>query len=113
MSLPKIDRRNLRQPLCYDPRRKKFITFREITSGKEKIIPLEKLSLEEMKMLVVERQLKGPDYTMQSISGMPFTRDDVVKSILKGDDIGKMTLEAEVSMLKDLLQTIEKNLPAK
>jgi hypothetical protein len=113
MALPKIDRRNLRKPLCYDPRRKKFITFREITTGKEKIVPLEKLSQEEMKMLVVERQLKGPDYTMQAISGMPYTRDDVVKSILKEDEVGQMTMEAELSMLKELLHQIEKNLPEK
>lgn len=113
MALPKIDRHNLRKPLCYDPRRKKFITFREITTGKEKIVPLEKLSQEEMKMLVVERQLKGPDYTMQAISGMPYTRDDVVKSILKEDEVGQMTMEAELSMLKELLHQIEKNLPEK
>lgn len=113
MALPKIDRHNLRKPLCYDPRRKKFITYREITTGKEKIVPLEKLSQEEMKMLVVERQLKGPDYTMQAISGMPYTRDDVVKSILKEDEVGQMTMEAELSMLKELLHQIEKNLPEK
>ena len=113
MALPKIDRHNLRKQLCYDPRRKKFITYREITTGKEKIVPLEKLSQEEMKMLVVERQLKGPDYTMQAISGMPYTRDDVVKSILKEDEVGQMTMEAELSMLKELLHQIEKNLPEK
>jgi hypothetical protein len=110
MSLSKIDRRNLRKPLCYDPQRKKFIFLREIASGKEKIVPLEKLSPEELKMLVVERQLKGPDYIIQAISGMPYTRDDVVKSILIGDDVGKMTFEAELSMLKDLLREIENNL---
>ena len=113
MALPVIDRSNLRKPLCYDPQRKKFITYREITTGKEKIVPLEKLSQEEMKMLVVERQLKGPDYTMQAISGMPYTRDDVVKSILKEDEVGQMTMEAELSMLKELLHQIEKNLPEK
>ena len=113
MPLPKIERRNLRKPLCYDPQRKKFITYREITSGKEEIVPLEKLSHEEKKMLVVERQLKGPDYTMQSMSGMPYTRDDVVNSILKNDEVGKMTMEAELSMLKDLLHEIGKNLEPK
>ena len=113
MAFPKIDPSNLRKPLCYDPLRKKFITYREIVSGKEKIVPLDKLTPDEKKMLVVERQIKGPDYTMQSMSGMPYTRDDVVKSILKNDELGKMTVEAELSMLKDLLQEIEKNLGTK
>ncbi len=110
MGMPKIDRRSRKKPLCYDPGRKKFIFYREITSGKEKIFPLEKLSPEEKKMLVVERQQKGPDYTLRSISGRPYSRDEVVKAILAGEEVGRMTVEAEVSMLKDLLREIEKNL---
>jgi len=108
--MPKINPGNLKQPLCYDPERKKFILFREITSGKEKIVPIEKLSPGELKLLVLERQKKGPDYTIQTISGLPYTRDDIVQAILRDEEIGKMTVEAEVSMLKDLLQTIRKHL---
>jgi len=104
---------NQKRPLCYDPRRKKFIFFREITSGKEKIIPLENLSLDDKKLLVVERQKTGPDYRVQSMSGMPYTRDDVVKAILKDEEFGRMTVEAEVSMLKDLLSEIQRNLEEK
>jgi hypothetical protein len=110
--LPKIDSRNRDKPLCYDPQRKKFILFNEITSGKEKIIPLEKLSFSDKKLLIVERQKKGPDYTIQPISGIPYTRDMVVSSILRDEELGKMTMEADLSMLKDLLIEIQRNLLA-
>ncbi len=110
MTMPRINPGNLKQPLCYDPERKKFILFREIASGKEKIVPIEKLSPGELKLLILERQRKGPDYTIQAVSGPPYTRDDIVQAILRDEEIGKMTVEAEISMLKDLLQTIRKNL---
>jgi hypothetical protein len=110
MTLPKIDSRTQKKPLCYDPGRKKFIFYNEITSGKEKIIPVEKLDLSDKKLLIVERQKKGPDYTIQAISGIPYTRDDVVRAILRDEDLGKMTMEADLSMLKDLLNEIQRNL---
>ena len=69
MGMPVLEPRSRKQPLCYDPRRKKFIFFGDITSGAEKIIPVESLSADEAKLLVIERQKTGPDYTMQSISG--------------------------------------------
>jgi len=111
--MPKIDRLNQKRPLCYDPRRKKFIFYRDITSGKEKIIPIGNLSPDDKKLLVMERQKTGPDYRMQTISGRSYTRDDVVEAIKKNDEIGKMTVEAEVSMLEDLLNEIQRNLERK
>jgi len=108
--MPKIDRRNLKKPLCYDPQRKKFIFYREIAAGREPIIMPELLTPEEQKLLVAERQRKGPDYTLRSISGRPYTRDEVVEAILTGTELGRMAVEAEVSMLKELLREIEKNL---
>jgi hypothetical protein len=110
MGMPVLEPRNQKQPLCYDPRRKKFIFFGEIATGAEKIIPVESLSEDEAKLLVIERQKTGPNYTMQSISGKPVTRDEMVEAIRKNEEIGNMTVEAEISMLKDLLLEIGKNL---
>ena len=110
MGLPKIDSRNIRKPLCYDPIRKKFILYDEIVSGVEKIIPVEVLSPDDTKKLVIERIEKGPDDTMQTISGTPMTKRDIIDAIISDDEIGRMTLEAEVSMLKDLLRNIKSNL---
>lgn len=110
MGLPKIDNRNIHKPLCYDPKRKKFITFNEIVSGKEKIVLIEDLSLDDVKKLVIKRIEVGPEFTMQPMSGTPMTKKDIITAIINDNEIGRMTIEAEVSMLKDLLRNIANNL---
>ncbi len=108
--MPMIDEANAKKPLCYDPGRKKFILFEEIASGKEPIISIDSLSDEDFKNLVIERQLAGPDYRVQAISGPPMGRDDVVRAIRFEDAFGRATLEAEKSYLRDLLDDIRRNL---
>ena len=108
--MPVLSRRNLEQPLCYDPGRKQFIFYRDIISGKEKIIPIESLEEGDLKMLVLERLKRGPDFTIQSLSGLPHGREEVMDAIRSGDKSGKMAVEAERLMLIDLLYSLEKNL---
>jgi hypothetical protein len=112
MPLPKIEGASRRKPLCYDPSRKKFILFDEIVSGKEKIIPLDTLSEEDLKRLVIERQRQDSNYTVQAISGPPHGRDSVIKAIEQDDPFGQTTVKAEVSYLKELLNQIQRNLAA-
>jgi len=106
MTLPSIDDANAKKPLCYDPIRKKYITYYEIVSKQEKIIPIEELSSLELKLLVIERQKTGPDYSVQSISGPSLSRNDVIDAIISDDPIGRMTVEAERAYLHDLLNQI-------
>jgi hypothetical protein len=103
-----LDERSLKKPMCYDPSRKKFIMYDELASGEEKIIDPATLSKEDQKILVIERLKRGPDFTVQSISGPPYHRDDVIQSIVNDEEMGKMSVEAELSMLKDLLKQILK-----
>jgi hypothetical protein len=110
MGMPKIEGPDRKKPLCYDPGRKKYITFDEIISGNEQIVPLELLSEEDRKQLVVERQRRGPDYKMQPMSGPMMTRDNVVEAIIRDEPIGRATVEAELSYLRDLLSQIKKAL---
>jgi hypothetical protein len=110
MPMPKIDGPNLKKPLCYDPKRKKFIYYDEIVSGREKIIPVENLSPGDLKKLIVERHRSGPDYRVQAISGLPLSRDDVVRAMEKDESFGRDTIEAERSYLISLLAEIRKNL---
>ncbi|MBP6873012.1 MAG: hypothetical protein KBC43_13465 [Bacteroidales bacterium] len=95
-----------KQPLCYDPDRMKFIYYDELVSGQEEIIFPDSLSREDQKKLITERLKKGPDDTVQSISGMPYTRDDLIHAIENDEDMGNMTMEAELIMLRDLLRLI-------
>lgn len=110
MSLPKMDDANAKKPLGYDPTRKKFIYYNEIVAGKEKVVPVETLSEEDLKKLVIERHKVGPDYKVQAISGPPYSRDDVIRAIERDEPFGRMTLEAEKSSLHDLLAEIQRKL---
>jgi hypothetical protein len=110
MPMPRIDEANRRKPLCYDPSRKKFIYFDEIVSRKEPIVPMEVLSDEDFRKLVIERQRAGPDYKVQAISGPLHTRDDVIRAIERNEPFGRATLKAERSALRDLLAEIQRNL---
>jgi hypothetical protein len=110
MGMPKIEGPDRNKPLCYDPKRDKFITFDEILSGTEQIVPLERLSAADLTRLVVERQRAGPDYRVQVMSGSLMTRDDVVEAILRDEPFGRTTVEADLSHLRDLLTQIEEAL---
>ena len=102
MGIPKIEGPDRRKPLCYDPRRQKFITFDEILSGEEPIVPLDDLGSEDLKRLVIERQRVGPDYRVRSMSGPVMTRNDVIAAIERGEEFGRATIEADASHLRDL-----------
>ncbi|HOK76931.1 MAG TPA: hypothetical protein PLW35_04320 [Verrucomicrobiota bacterium] len=94
-------------PVCYDPVRKKAITYAELLSGKEQVVPIDSLSDDDLKRLVVERLRAGPDIKVQAISGRPYTREDLIKAIEEDQPFGRLTLEAERAALRDLLARIQ------
>ena len=111
MAIPEPDEANRKKPLCYDPARRKFILFDDIVSGREKIVPLESLSQDDLKKLVIERHRAGPDYRVQADWGSPAqSRDDVVRAIERDEPFGRITVEAETSYLREYLATIQKDL---
>jgi hypothetical protein len=110
MSMPVIDDANRKKPLSYDPSRNKFIYYDEIIAGKERIVLPSTLSKSDRKKLVLERQLAGPDYSAQAISGPLTTRNDMVRLIQNDEEKGKVAVEAEVSYLDELLAEIKRNL---
>ena len=111
MAMPDPGPEGRRRPLCYDPQREKYILYDEIVAGAEKIIPVEHLSESDLKKLVIKRWSVLPaGKTVQSISGPPYSRDDVIRAIERDEPFGKMTVQAEKSMIHDLLEEIERNL---
>jgi hypothetical protein len=107
MPLPKIDEANRKKPLSYDAQRGKFLLYDDIVSGKETIVPIDRLSEADLKKLVVERQRTGPDYRVQAMSGSPLSRDDVIRAIERDEPFGRMTVEAERSYLQEFLAEIQ------
>ena len=110
MPFPKIDEANRKKPLCYDSSRKKFIYYDEIITKKEPIILPTTLCKSDQKKLIIKRQIKGPEYTTQAISGPAMKRNDVVKAIQNNEEYGVVMVEAEISYLTDLLKEIQLNL---
>lgn len=108
--IPDIPAADRAKPLGYDPDRDKFIYLDELVSGKEKIVPLARLTPEQQKRLVVERQRLGPDYRVQVLSGLAYNRDQVVQEILADTDFGRMTVQADIMSLTELLEKIEAGL---
>jgi hypothetical protein len=106
-TLPLITGPDRDKPLCYDPGRSVFIYYDDLISGKEKVIPLDVLSHDQLKMLIIERNKVGPDYKVATLTGQFYSRDDVVKAIAAQTDFGRMTVQAEASMLSNLLKQIE------
>ena len=110
MALPKISDADKQKPLGYDPSRRVFIYYDDIVSGREPVIPLERLSPADLKRLVIERHRRGPDYRTQAISGPLYTRDDVVRAIERDEPFGREAVEAESAALRDLLAWLTKAL---
>jgi hypothetical protein len=110
MAIPKIDEMNQKKPLCYDSLRRKFIYYNDIVTKKEPIILPSTLSDTDQKKLIIKRQQKGPDYKSQSISGPLMNRNDLVRAIRKGEKLGDVFVEAEISYLDELLREIQKNI---
>jgi len=111
MPMPQMDAESRKRPIAYDPERDVFISFDDIVSGQEKIIPLDSLSDFDLKKLVIERWRVLPgETTVQAMSGKPLSRDDVIHAIEQDETFGKITLEAEKSYLRDLLNEIAQNL---
>jgi hypothetical protein len=110
LPLPRIDAQSVKKPIGFDPARGRFILFDDVVSGREAIVPLDRLTPEQLKQLVIERQRQGRDYTVQSISGPAKGRDDVIRAIENDEPFGRMTVEAEASYLNDLLAQIADHL---
>ncbi len=111
MPLPDIKGPDRDKPLTYDPQRQKFITFEELASGKEEAVPIESLSREDLKKLILERHRLSPPYKVMDLNGNLMTREDVMRAIETDSDFGRLTLEAEASHLSDLLKQIRNSMP--
>lgn len=109
--LPTLDPVNARKPLCYDPARKKLITYDEIVSGREAIVPVDALSEPDLKTLVLARLRAGPDFHVRAMSGPAMSRDDVVRAVERDEPFGRDTLEGERIALRELLARIAGSLP--
>jgi hypothetical protein len=104
--LPDIQGINRKKPLCFDPSNDRFITFDDIVEGAEKIVPLDELTDEQLKRLVIERYRMEQSTTVQPLSGPGRKSGDVINEIESETEFGKMVVMAETRYLRELLKQI-------
>jgi hypothetical protein len=106
--LPEIKGLTRKKPVCYDPETDRFVTLDDLDAGKAKIVPLDRLTDEQLKRLVIERNRVGEDYSVQNDwSAPPQSRDDVIKQIEADTESGRRAVQAEIMYLRDHLKDIE------
>lgn len=109
--LPNIKGPARKKPVCYDPNEDRFITIDDLDAGKAGIVPLDRLTEEQLKRLVIERNRVGEDYKVQVDWGVPaMTRDEVIKEIEADTESGRLAVEADLMHVRDLLKQIEDEL---
>ena len=109
--LPEIKGLARKKPVCYDPETDRFVTIDDLDAGKAKIFPLDRLTEEQLKRLVIERNRVGEDYKVQmNWAEPPQSRNDVIKQIEADTELGRVTVQADVTYLGDLLKQIEEAL---
>lgn len=104
--MPNIQGPDRKKPICYDPEGDRFLTIDEIIAGTGPLVPPDRLTAEQQKRLVVERNRVGSDYTVQNISGPARSRDNVVEQIEADTQFGRQAVAAEIMYLQDLVKQV-------
>jgi len=99
MQLPPIVESAKARPLSYDPRTDKFIHYDDVSRGKQKIYPLEKLTHEQLLKLAIERQLTNLPSTT-TVLGENYTNEQVAAEMRARTKFGKQMFEADINYLK-------------
>ena len=88
------------RPLSFDPDSGSFIYYDDIVEGKKKIVPIEKLTYDELMNLVLERQLKNEPNTTAILGKNTFSNEDLAREIREHSKIGTQVFSADVDYLK-------------
>ena len=107
--MPEIRGPDRNKPIYYDPTTDRFITLDDLEAEKGEIVPVDELTQEQQKRLVIERNRVGSDYTQQAISGPAQTRDEVIREIEAETESGRMAVQADIMYLRDLQKKIKKD----
>ncbi|HCO95479.1 MAG TPA: hypothetical protein DIU00_16275 [Phycisphaerales bacterium] len=102
--LPKIKGLARKKPVCYDPKKDRFITLDDLDANKAQIVPLDILTDEQLKRLVIERNRVGEDYKLETNWKEPAkSPNDIIKQIEDDTELGRVTVEADINYLRNRL----------
>jgi len=102
--LPKLRGVARRKPLGYNPETWEFVYYDDIIKKRASIVPLEQLTPDQAKKLVVERNRIEAKAEVQVLSGKRYTQDQVNREIMADTEFGRMALKAEMDYLAEMLR---------
>lgn len=98
----------VKRPISYDPSRRQYIYIDDVFTGKEEIIPIDLLSREDQKRLVIMRlKAENPNTKSQPMTGFSVTRDELIKAVKNDEPSGIMQLEMQLHYLGNFLGAIQ------
>jgi len=108
MKLPDIVAAAKRRPLSYNPITKTYIYYDELEQGTAKLYPIEKLSPEQLKQLVIERQLSNTPTDYATLQELKWNNEAMADEIRNETKLGKQILQADKDYLEFYLAQFPK-----
>ena len=106
--IPAVVESARKRPISFNPVTGTFILYDDIASGSLKIVPLEKLSSEELISLSVERYLTDDPGNIIVLTGQSFTKKQLADEILNQTPIGKQMFDIDIEYLRFYLSQFPK-----
>lgn len=106
MALPEMDESSRNRPLSFCPTCNRYIYYDDIVSGTSAIVPLETLSEADLRKLVIKRYEALPKDMKVGPMAQLYSPDEVIRMIEQDEPFGKMTVQAETSYLRSLLDQL-------
>ena len=104
---PKLKGNAAEVPLSYNPLTNEFIYYKDVVSGKEKIVLIAKLNDIQKRKLVAARLKAQPDTTFADLNGNILSKDQLLEAIENDTAPGKFYYESDLSYLNDFIKEFE------
>jgi hypothetical protein len=113
MTLPQLDETSRKRPIGYCPTCNQFVYYDQVVSGQTQIIPLDTLSEDDLKKLVIERyRVLGQETRIGPMASL-YSPEAIVRMIEEGEPFGLMTVQAETNYLRSFLDDLAHDLEQK
>ncbi len=103
--LPAIVESVKQRPLGYNPLTNEFIYYDNVAAGKQKLYPINKLSLPQLQKLAIERTLTNIPSQTVTLNGEVFSNEQLADEIKKQSKIGKQIFDTDINYLNYFLST--------
>ena len=100
MVLPAIVEGAKKRPLSLDPQTGSYIYYDKVEKGEQKIVPIERLTHDQLLRLAIKRQLTNEPSLTTTMNGQFFTNEQLAKEIENETKIGQQIFRSDIDYLK-------------